>query len=187
MNTALLLIDLQNDYFPGGRNPLEGSPEAVEKAGELLEQFRTAGRLVFHVQHISMRPGATFFLPGTSGVEIHSRVQPESGEVVIQKHYPNSFRETDLLDHLRQSGVERLVVCGMMTHMCVDASVRAAVDHGFTVWLVQDACATKALAFGDQAVPAAHVHAAFLAALNGTYARVTPAEDVLTWLVTGEG
>lgn len=187
MNTALLIIDLQNDYFPAGRNPLEGSPEAAQQAGRLLEQFRTAGRPVFHVQHLSVRPGATFFLPGTPGAEIYPRVQPRPGEPVIQKHYPNSFRETDLLERLRQASVERLVVCGMMTHMCVDASVRAAADLGFTVWLVQDACATKALAFDDQAVPAAHVHAAFLAALNGTYARVIPAEDVLAWSVSGEG
>ena len=126
MTQALLLIDIQNDYFPGGAMELEGSPLAGRKAGELLQAFRRASKPVVHVQHVSTRPGATFFLPDTKGVEIHESVAPLQGETVIRKHHPNSFRDTPLLEHLRGHGVAELVIAGMMTQMCVDSSTRAA-------------------------------------------------------------
>jgi nicotinamidase-related amidase len=182
MNTALLLIDLQNDYFPGGRNPLEGSPEAVRQARLLLEHFRSHGLPLVHIQHVSLSPEASFFLPGTPGVQIHPDVQPLPGETVFQKHHPNSFRDTPLLEHLRQQSIERLVICGMMTHMCVDATTRAACDFGFECQVAQDACATKTLNFAGQTVPAGQVHYAFLAALQAAYASVLPVAEILTQL-----
>jgi nicotinamidase-related amidase len=179
MNTALLLIDIQNDYFPGGRNPLVGSEAAGEFAGRRLALARRLGLPVIFIQHISTRPGASFFLPGTPGIEIHPSVASQPGEIVLQKHYPNSFRETPLLDTLRGLGVERLVICGMMTHMCVDSSVRAANDLGFEVRIVADACATKDLSYSGQTIPAASVHASFLAALNGSFGKVMTGDEVL--------
>jgi nicotinamidase-related amidase len=179
MKKALLLIDIQNDYFEGGSNPLEGSQEASKNAKAILEQLRKDGDLVVHIQHISRRAGSTFFLPETYGAEIHSNVKPLEGELVIEKHYPNSFRETNLLDILINEGVEELVICGMMTHMCVDATVRAAKDFGFETFVVGDACATKKLVYGNTSVSAASVHASFLAALSYYYARVVSCETYL--------
>jgi nicotinamidase-related amidase len=179
MSVALLLVDIQNDYFPGGRMELHRSDAAGGVAGRLLESFRERRLPIVHIQHISARPEAAFFRPGTPGVEIHPLVAPIEGETVIQKHYPNAFRDTPLLAHLQQQGITRLVIAGMMTHMCVDATVRAAVDHGFEVRTVRDACATKDLKSGEGVVPAAEVHAAFLAALDGTYGRVMTAEAVV--------
>ncbi len=179
MTTALLLIDIQNDYFPGGRMELEGSLEASLRAREILAFFREKGLPVVHIQHLAARPGATFFLPGTEGVKIHKNVEPLPGEVIFPKNYPNSFRNTPLLEHLQSQQVDRVVVCGMMTHMCVDATVRAAFDYGLEVTVVQDACATRALAFGDQTIAAAQVHGAFLAALSFIYARVVSAAEFL--------
>ena len=126
MKTALLLIDLQNDYFPGGRMELEGSSEAVLRAKDILDTCRAVGIPVFHVQHLSLQKGAAFFLPDTDGVRIHDTVKPLPDETVIQKHYPNSFRETALLAELKKREISRLIVCGMMSQMCVDATVRAA-------------------------------------------------------------
>lgn len=182
MNTALLLIDIQNDYFPGGAMELVGSSEAGEQARTLLEAFRSRSLPVIHVQHISTRPGASFFVPGTAGVEIHACVAPREGETLIRKNYPNSFRDTSLLQHLRDSQITRLVVAGMMTHMCIDSTVRAAGDLGFECVLAHDACATRALSFGGTTVPAATVHAAFLAALNGLFARVQAVDEVCAGL-----
>lgn len=179
MTTALLLIDLQNDYFPGGKMELEGSPEASLRAREILAFFREKGLPLVHIQHLAVRPGAPFFLPDTEGVRIHQNVEPLPGEVVVQKNFPNSFRNTILLDHLREKQVKKLVVCGMMTHMCVDATVRAAFDHGLEVTVIHDACATRALTFGDQPIPAAQVHGAFLAALAFIYAKVVSAAEFL--------
>jgi nicotinamidase-related amidase len=179
MTKALLIIDIQNDYFLGGKMELEGSEPASLRAGELLAAFRKRKLPVIHVQHISLRPTATFFLPDTEGVKIHDHVTPAAGETLIQKHFPNAFRDTTLRDHLQQIGIRDLVIAGMMTHMCVDATTRAAADLGFTCSLAHDACATRALAFGDTKVPADHVHSSFLAALNGTYAAVKPAAELV--------
>jgi nicotinamidase-related amidase len=179
MKIALLIIDLQNDYFPGGKNPLVGSEAAAEQARRLLDYFRQNALQVFHVQHQSTRPGASFFIPGTPGVEFYPLVQPLPGEPVIQKNYPNSFRKTDLLEQLHNLDVQRLAVCGMMTHMCLDAGVRAAVDAGFECWVAADACATKDLSFDNVLIPAAQVHAAFLAALAAAYAKVMPTSELL--------
>ncbi|MBI4644850.1 MAG: cysteine hydrolase [Deltaproteobacteria bacterium] len=179
MTTALLLIDIQNDYFPGGKMELEGSLEASLRAQEILAFFRERALPIVHIQHVSARPGATFFLPGTDGVKTHQNVEPLPKEMIFQKNYPNSFRSTPLLDHLRDKQVDKVVVCGMMTPMCVDATVRAAFDYGLEVTVVHDACATRTLTFGDQVIPAAQVQAAFLSALSFLYARVVTAAEFL--------
>ena len=175
---AFLIIDIQNDYFPGGKMELEGADGAAANASRALGRMREQGVPVFHVRHLSTRPGATFFLPGTSGAEIHAAVRPQSGERVIEKNFPNSFRGTELERALKDAGVKELVVAGMMTHMCVDASVRQAADLGYKVTLLGDACATRAQSFAGETVPARQVHAAFLAALNGFYAKVIPTHDL---------
>ncbi len=94
------------------------------------------------------------------------------------KHYPNAFRETGLLEHLRRKGIERLVVMGMMTHMCIDTTTRAAADLGFECTLVHDACATRDLAFGRKVVGATEVQTAFVAALNGLFAKVQSSDEL---------
>jgi nicotinamidase-related amidase len=180
MDTALLLIDIQNDYFPGGNMELSGSVEASLRAREVLDLFRKKAMPVIHVRHLSVRPGATFFVPGTPGAEIHENVAPLSTETVIEKNYPNSFRATPLRAILEKEAITRLVIAGMMTHMCVDATTRAAFDCGFACTLVHDACATRQLAFGGETVPAAHVQSAFLAALNGLYARIVSAGEFIS-------
>jgi nicotinamidase-related amidase len=182
MSAGLLLIDIQNDYFIGGKMELQGSSEAARMAGRLLAFFRQHQWPIVHIQHLSIRPGATFFIPGTPGADIHSLVKPLPDEIVIQKHYPNSFRETILLAHLQQLEIQHLVVAGMMTHMCVDATVRAATDYGYECRIVQDACATRNLELGNHAVSATDVHVAFLAALNGPYGRVMTADAVIAEL-----
>jgi len=177
-DTALLVIDIQNDYFPGGAMELEGADAAGEKASQALNFFRKKQMPVIHVRHLSTRPGATFFLPGTKGAEIHASVTPEKGETVVEKNFPNSFRSTGLKEILEKQQIKDLVVAGMMTHMCVDASVRHAADLGYKVTLLGDACATRAQSYGGESVPARQVHAAFLAALNGFYAKVIRADEL---------
>ena len=178
MTKALLLIDIQNDYFPGGAMELVGSSIAGAKAGELLQAFRKKALPIIHIQHISTRPGASFFLPNSVGVQIHEEVAPASGEAVFQKNYPNSFYETPLLKHLRDHQLSQLVIAGMMTHMCIDSTTRAAADLGFQCVLAHDACATRALSFGGATVSAENVHTAFLAALNGFFAKVLSVEEI---------
>jgi nicotinamidase-related amidase len=178
MQRALVIVDIQNDYFPGGANPLDGPEDAAANAARLLQRFRDDGDRVVHLQHVWDEPDATFMRPGTPGVEIHDSVAPAGGEPVLQKAFPNGFVGTSLEADLRAAGADEVVVCGMMTSMCVDATVRAAADLGFTVTVAHDACATMPLSFGGVDVPAPSVHAAFLAALADGYASVVPTADL---------
>ena len=178
-NTALVIVDIQNDYFPGGAFEQEGADAAVEKAALVLAAFRDKGIPVIHIRHESLAPDAGFFLPGTPGAGIHPLVSPRDGETVVLKHYPNSFRETGLEKELRTSDIRHLVVMGMMTLMCIDSTVRAAMDLGFQVTVVHDACAARALEFNGTVVPAPQVHAAFLAGLRLFRAEMTDAEALV--------
>ncbi len=178
MITALLLVDIQNDYFPGGAMEVVGAEAAATQAATLLANFRQHAWPIVHIQHISTRPMATFFLPNTAGAEIHDSVRPSREETVFQKHFPNSFRETPLLEHLRAGGITQLVIAGMMTHMCIDTTTRAATDLGFKCFLASDACATRALSFNGIYVAAENVQAAYLAALSGLFATVLPTDEL---------
>ena len=183
MKTALLLIDIQNDYFPGGKMELEGPVEAAQKASELLQCFRDHSMPTVHIQHVSLSPDATFFISGDRGTDINEITVHYEGEPLVQKHFPNAFRETNLLEMLQEWGIERVIITGMMTHMCVDATTRAAADFGFQVIVAEDACATKALTYGDTNIPAAYVHKAFLAALK-SYGQVMTTEMVMAHLAS---
>lgn len=179
MTTALLLLEIQNDYFPNGRIPLEKSPEAAMKAQAALQTYREQGLPIIHVQHISTNPDAAFFLPCTKGAEFHQNVQPAKGETIIKKHYPNSFKDTGLLNHLIKNKINHLVICGMMTHLTVDATVRAAFDLGFTCTVLHDACTARPLEFNHTSISAQNVHYSFLAAMQPSYANVISTDDLL--------
>ena len=177
MSRALVIVDIQRDYFPGGNMPLQGPEDAAANAGRVLEAFRAAGDPVLHVQHLSPA-GAGFLEEGTPGAEIVDPVRPAAGEVVIRKDAPNAFLRTDLEQRLRALAVDEVVVVGMMTSMCVDATTRAGADLGFRMTLVPDACAAPALEHDGRRVDGADVHAAFVAALGQFYATVTPASEL---------
>jgi nicotinamidase-related amidase len=180
MSTALIIVDIQNDYFPNGKMELSNPDKAAVNAAKVLDWFRHNNKdHIFHVQHIASSPEIGFFLPNTEGAEIHETVLPLEHENIIVKNFPNSFLKTDLESKLRAKGVTKVVVVGMMTHMCIDATVRAAVDLGFETTLIEDACATRDLSYQDKVVSAEQVHYAFVSALNGMYANVISTEDFL--------
>jgi len=182
MATALIIIDIQNDYFDKGSNPLSGSDEATKNARLILDDCRSRGLPIIHIQHLATRSTATFFLPNTIGADIYADVRPLDNEKVIVKNYPNSFRETELLEYLTFLNVSQLVICGMMTHMCVDATTRAAKDFGFECTIISDACATKDLEIDERHVKAADVQTSFLAALNYFYSTVKSTKQFLTMI-----
>lgn len=179
---ALVIIDVQNEYFKGGKRELFQPEAACENTRRLLNQFREKNRPVFFIQHINNQEGATAFLPGTNGVEIHSSISPNAEECVLVKHAPNSFYQTGLSERLLEKGIKHLVVCGMMSHMCIDTTVRAARDYGFTVTLVHDACTTMDLKWNSQVIPAQTVHNAFMAALSGAFAKLVSTDEYLAKL-----
>ena len=179
MAQGLLLIDIQNDYFPGGAMELVNPLAALDNAEKLLAHFRKQNLPVIHVQHINVREGATFFLPNTEGVKIHERLTPQADEDVVIKHTPSSFYQTDLAKILKDKQIDQLVVAGMMTHMCIDTTVRAAKDYGLEITVAEDACATKDLVFDGESLPAATVQKVFMAGLNGMFAKVMKTEELL--------
>jgi nicotinamidase-related amidase len=179
---ALLVIDIQNFYFDGGRIPLVGSVEASLQAKAVLGAFRARKIPVIHIQHLPQ--GTETFEPGITDRQyaIQANVAPLAGESVVVKHFANSFRGTPLQALLKDLNIRTLVIVGMQTHMCVEAAVRAGADLGYNVIVVEDACATRDLKLHETTVPAASVHAAVLAALNGTYAKVVTSGEILAAL-----
>ena len=175
---ALILVDLQNDYFPGGTMELVGIGRAAENAAKILGSARKKQLPVFHIQHIAASESASFFLPDTRGAEHHESVQPLNGERVFKKHFPNALRETELEATLRQEKLNELSIVGAMSHMCIDATTRAAFDAGFNCTVVQDACATRDLEFNGRKIAAADVHGSFMAALSSPYATVLETADI---------
>jgi len=156
VKTALLIVDIQNFYFPGDGPGLVNAEQASLAAREILDVFRGSKQLVVHVRHKSTR-----------GFEIHKNVEPVQGEKIITKEEVNCFYNTDLLEYLKSNGVNRLVIIGMQTHMCLEAATRAAHDFGFDCIVVGDACATRDLTFGDKVVKAEDVHISTLATITG--------------------
>jgi nicotinamidase-related amidase len=172
MAKVLLLIDIQNEYFPGGKMELVGTQHLSQNAGRLLQLCRKQGIPAIHIQHISTRSNAPAFHPGSAGVNIHASVAPVAGEPVLQKNYANSFRQTRLHETLQAMNATELIICGAMSHMCIDTTVRAAFDLGYKCTVVQDACATRDLEFNGQRIEAEKVHAAFMAALGYIFAEI---------------
>jgi nicotinamidase-related amidase len=163
--TALVLIDIQEFYFDTTKSPLTGRFEASRNAAEVLVHFRESGREVIHIMH-------------RGGGEIRGNVRPLPGETVFVKEHVSCFRETPLLQYLQDKGIDRLVIVGMMTHMCVEAAVRAAHDLGFEVVLIGDACATRDLEYEGSVIPALDVHLSTLSTLKA-YARITTTSEFI--------
>lgn len=171
MKKALLIIDVQNDYFLNGKCPLYKPEVALDRIKYLLKYFRKQESLIIYIQHVSSTQG-DFFIPYTDGVKIHNDIKPLDTEKVIVKHYPNSFYETDLHNELMKNEVTELVVCGMMTHMCIDTTVRAAKDYGYKVTLISDGCTTKDLEWGEIIIPANIIQSVYMASLDQKFANV---------------
>ncbi|MCF7530966.1 isochorismatase family protein [Pseudomonas petrae] len=178
-HTALIVVDIQNDYFSGGKWELNAVDSAADNAARVIKGARDRGDLVIHVRHETLAPNAPFFVPDSHGAQLHDKVRAIDEEVVIVKHFMNPYRETQLSELLHRHGVHQVVVVGNMSHMCIDAVTRASVDFGFSAIVIHDACATHDLEFNNVKVPAALVHAAFMAALRFGYATVLSADEYL--------
>jgi len=178
--TALLIIDLQKDYFEGGKWQLEATEAAAANAEKLLKNFRAKGLPVVHVRHEFPTTDAPFFVPGSEGAQVYPALKEEEGEPVVIKHQINSFRDTPLKSILDELGEDSVLICGAMSHMCVDAVTRAANDFGYNCALAHDACATRDAEFQGVTVPASQVHAAYMSALGFAYANVASTNELLS-------
>jgi nicotinamidase-related amidase len=178
MQKALILIDFQNDYFEGGVMELKNISKALENANILIQKAKKEKWKIYTIKHISTRKGAKFFLPNTKGVKLHKNLDIKDTKI-ITKHFPNSFRETELHNMLQKENIQNLIICGAMTHMCVDSTIRAGFDLGYNITLAQDACATKDLLFKNTIIKAKEVHNSFISALGGIFCQVKDTKDII--------
>ena len=176
---ALLLIDIQNDYFPGGKWTLDGIEAASDNAVAVLAAARRAGDLVVHVRHEFASDAAPFFTTGSDGAKTHEKIQPQDGEQQLLKNDVNAFKGTELKQMLDRNAVREVVICGAMSNMCIDAVTRAASDFGYGVTVIHDACAARAVQDGGVTVPASQVHAASMASLGFAYAKTVSTDAYL--------
>ncbi len=176
---AILVIDLQKEYLPSGRLPLVDINTAVANAAQVIEAGRGCGDTVIHIRHENPAD-ASVFQRGTPSVEIIPVVQPRAGEQIVVKAYPNAFRDTDLKRLPDGEGAEEVVIVGAMSHICVDATSRAAADLGYAVTVIDDACATMDVEHGGVVVRAEQVHSAYMAALAFAYGRVVSTPEFVS-------
>jgi nicotinamidase-related amidase len=172
-----VIIDAQDEYV-SGKLPLEGVEPALAQIAALLQAARQAGAPVIHIVQRG-RPGGLFD-PQGPGFKIAPRVAPASGESVIEKPLPNAFTKTELHSVLQGTGRKSLVLAGFMTHMCVSATARSALDHGYVTTVASDAVATRALPdpLGGADIPAAQIHRAALAELADRFATIARTADI---------
>ncbi len=178
MKKALIVIDIQNDYFEGGKMALHHSEQMLKQSNQLIAYADTHAYPVYIIQHISEET-SSFFVPGTEGVKLHPALHIPKDASIIQKHYPNSFRETTLHQVLQQEGISELIICGAMTHMCIDTTVRAGFDLGYNITLISDACTTRDLLFDEHKVDAVDVQTAYLSALGQAFCKVVDTSSII--------
>lgn len=176
---ALIIVDCQNDYFPGGRCPLPGQTDAAKNIARLLEFSRSKEEDIIHLQHIYKDPKMPYLVEGTPGIEINEYAKPLDGEPVIVKHHMNAYRGTRLREHLEETGISEIVMCGSMSQNCVQSTARATMDLGYPLTIIYDACATETLEFNGRVVPADDVQTAIMASLAFAHSNVISTDEFL--------
>jgi nicotinamidase-related amidase len=179
MKEALLVIDIQNDYFENGAMELQNANDALNNIKKVIEEFRKQKKDIVYIQHISLDPKIGVFLPNTHGAEIHDSIKPLSDEKIVVKHFPNSFRGTDLQKHLQEKHIEKLIITGMMTQNCVDSTTRCAKDLGYECVVLSDTCATTNLPLNGEIISAENINKSFLVAFTLYYAEVKSTKEYL--------
>lgn len=175
MKKALIIIDMQNDYFKNGTMELNGIDEVLSQTNKLIKYAREQEYKIYFVQHFALKENATFFVPNTQGVKLHKDLDIQN-EMIIEKNYPNSFSNTSLKKELDNEHINNLIICGAMTHMCIDTTVRAAFDLGYKCELINDACATKDLIFKGEIVKADEVQKSYMSALGSVFCEIKDME-----------
>lgn len=176
--SVVIIVDAQREYTDG-RLKLSGVAAALQQTQRLLARARAAGVPIIHIQQISPA-GRGLFDPTGPYTAIAPEAAPQPGETVITKALPNSFAGTTLAEALKKLGRKRLILSGYMTHVCVSATARSALDHGYLTTIIADACATRDLPDGAGGiVPAATLHRVALAELADRFATIVPTLDAI--------
>jgi nicotinamidase-related amidase len=176
--SALIVIDFQMEYFAGGRLVIPDGMAAMANAKRLIAFADAHGMLVIHVQHLGPA-GGPLFAADSGKAAFHSDIAPGAQHVTIQKTTSSSFASTDLHHRLQARKIKTLIICGLMTHMCVSTTARDARPLGYQVLVAGDACATRDIAAWDGGVvDHATLHRAALTEVSDSFAEVLPAAAI---------
>lgn len=179
--TALILIDIQNDYFSPDKLLIPDGKIALKNACRLRDWAAKRSVKIVHIQQVNFNPNSSMFAAKTDGVEIHADIAPRENETVIQKTMPSSFDKTELHEFLRSHGIKQLILAGMMTHMCVETTARCAVPLGYNVIVASDACASRDLPSYDGKTIVSHkaVHENALTAIADRFADIIETDKII--------
>lgn len=176
MKRALLVIDVQNEYFTG-KLPVTYPPESLGHILQALDAARSKGIPVVFVQHTAPAEDSPTFRKGSEEWRLHSAIANIRPDLLIEKHLPGSFTGTDLEHWLREKGIETVVISGYMTQMCCDTTARQAMHLGLRVEFLSDATGTLAVSNDAGSVTAEELHRAILVTQAMRFSKVMPTQQ----------
>jgi len=181
MNRALLVIDVQNEYFAGGALPITYPVGHLETILAVMDGARAKVPTVV-IQHHFAGDDKPFFVRGTKGWELHDEVKARPHDALVEKTMPGSFTGTTLEAWLRERQIDTVAIAGYMTHMCCDTTAREAVHRGFNVEFLRDATGTLPVSNSAGSVTAEELQRAILCAQQMLLSEVVGADDWLARL-----
>lgn len=181
MKRALLVIDVQNEYFSGSL-PITYPPGSLDNVLQAMDAARERGLPVVVVQHAAPQPDAAVFRKGTPEWALHPDVAKRPRDLLLEKHLPGSFTGTGLEDWLKANGIDTVVISGYMTQMCCDTTARQAVHRGLSVEFLSDATGAPAVKNEAGEVTAEELHRAILVTQAMRFSRVMATRDWIAGL-----
>lgn len=178
-NTALLLVDIQNIYFEEGPYLLYEPEIASANASKILEKFRDLDLPIIHIKHM-FSSLENYSMEEKYLLDFHKYVSPIDNEILLKKNFPNAFLHTELYNILKLKQIQHIVVVGMMSHMCIDTTVRAAKNYDLQVTVVGDACTTMSLNYNNSSYDSVCVHNVYMAGLASGFANVISSKEFLS-------
>ena len=181
MKQAVLIIDVQNEYFTG-KLPVTCPQGSLENILAVMDRARAAKIPVVIIQHTNTAPDAATFRKGTPGWELHDEIKQRHADIRIEKNLPGSFTGTGLEEWLKGEGVTCLTIAGYMTQMCCDTTARQAFHRGYTVNFLADATGTLAISNAAGSVSDADLHRAVLVTQQMRFSQVMTAGEWIAGL-----
>jgi nicotinamidase-related amidase len=164
MKRALLVIDVQNEYFPGGALPIIHPQNHLENILETMDAAKRDEVTTIVVRHHQPDPNSPLFCKGSKNWELHPEVASRHHDLLLDKQLPGSFTNTGLEMFLRERGIDTVSIAGYMTQICCDTTAREAMHRGFTVEFLSDATGTLDVENSAGSVKADDLHKAILVA-----------------------
>jgi nicotinamidase-related amidase len=184
MNTALLVIDVQNEYFTGSM-PVTYPKDSLKNILRAMDHAHAIGIPVAVIRHTNLAGTAGTFKKGTMNWELHDEVKQRPADILVEKNLPGSFTRTTLDAWLKSKGISRVTIAGYMTQMCCDTTARQAFHRGYGVDFLSDATGTLSVTNSAGTITAGDLHKAILITQQMLFSRVLPTNE---WIrkVTGE-